>query len=80
MSSSSSSSSGEGIGFFGLLGILFIGLKLGNVIDWSWWYVLMPIYGPLAVGLVIVSVLYAFAGIIWVVEKIGEKLDRFANS
>ena len=25
-----------------LLEILFIGLKLGNVINWSWWYVMMP--------------------------------------
>lgn len=34
------------IGFFGLLGLLFIGLKLANVISWSWWLVLLPIYGP----------------------------------
>ena len=33
-----------GIGFFGFLTILFIGLKLGNVIDWSWWWVLAPIW------------------------------------
>lgn len=28
----------------GLLGLLFVGLKLANVIDWSWWFVLMPFY------------------------------------
>lgn len=39
MSSSSSSSSG-GIGFVGLLTIVFITLKLTKVIDWSWWWVL----------------------------------------
>ena len=27
----------SGIGFTGLLAILFIGLKLANVINWSWW-------------------------------------------
>lgn len=43
MSNSSSSSSG-GIGFVGLLTILFIGLKLGNVIAWSWWWVLSPLW------------------------------------
>jgi len=43
MSSSSSSSSG-GIGFIGLLTILFIGLKLTGNIDWSWWWVLSPIW------------------------------------
>lgn len=43
MASSSSSSSG-GIGFAGLLTILFIGLKLTNFITWSWLWVLSPIW------------------------------------
>lgn len=43
MSDKSSSSSG-GIGFTGLLTILFIGLKLTHYIDWSWWWVLAPIW------------------------------------
>lgn len=51
------------IGFPGLLGLLFIGLKLGGVIDWSWWWVLLPIYGPLAVALVVFCV--AVAGHLW---------------
>jgi len=49
MSESSSSSSSGGIGFTGLLGILFIGLKLGGIIDWSWWYVTMPLWIPFAI-------------------------------
>lgn len=32
-------------GFLALLGLLFIGLKLGNVIDWSWWLVTAPLWG-----------------------------------
>ena len=32
-----------GIGFFGLLQIAFIVLKLCGVIDWAWWLVLLPI-------------------------------------
>lgn len=32
----------------GLLGLLFLGLKLAHVIDWSWWLVLLPFYGALA--------------------------------
>ncbi len=43
--------SSGGIGFTGLLTILFIGLKLGNVIGWSWWWVLSPIW--ISAGLVI---------------------------
>ncbi len=42
--SKNTSSSSSGIGFFGLLTILFIGLKLTNYIDWSWWWVLSPIW------------------------------------
>ena len=37
--------SNGGIGFFGALAILFIGLKLADKIDWSWWWVLSPIWG-----------------------------------
>lgn len=38
----------KGIGFCGLLTILFIGLKLTENIDWSWWWVLSPIWIPCA--------------------------------
>lgn len=34
------------IGFLDVLGIAFIVLKLLHIIDWSWWLVLLPIYGP----------------------------------
>ena len=32
------------IGFPGLLALLFIGLKLGGVIAWSWFWVLSPLF------------------------------------
>lgn len=38
-----------GIGFFGLLTIVFITLKLTDYIDWSWWWVLLPLWIPLAI-------------------------------
>jgi hypothetical protein len=41
---SSNSSSSGGIGFTGLLTILFIGLKLTGHITWSWWWVLSPLW------------------------------------
>ena len=34
-------------GFPGLLTILFIGLKLTNYIDWSWLWVLSPLWLPI---------------------------------
>lgn len=39
------------LGFFSLLAVLFIGLKLGEVIVWSWLWVLSPLWLPLAVVL-----------------------------
>ncbi len=50
-----------GPGFMGCLGLLFIGLKLTGYIDWSWWLVLLPIYGPLIVILVILSIVLLLA-------------------
>lgn len=58
--SNSSSSSSSGIGFVGLLTVLFIGLKLTDHIDWSWWWVLAPIWGAFALGLVALLVAIAF--------------------
>jgi len=49
---SNTSSSNSGIGFGGLLTILFIALKLTNYIDWSWWWVLSPLW--ISAGIVIV--------------------------
>ena len=36
--------SNGGIGFFGLLAIVFIVLKLTKVIAWSWFWVLSPLW------------------------------------
>lgn len=44
MANSSSSSSSGGIGFVGLLTVLFVGLKLTHFIAWSWWWVLSPLW------------------------------------
>lgn len=38
-----------GLGVCDVLGIIFIVLKLLNVIDWSWWWVLAPFWIPLAI-------------------------------
>jgi hypothetical protein len=53
MSSSDKSSSSGGIGFLGLLTVLFIGLKLTGYINWSWWWVLSPILIPWSIVLVL---------------------------
>lgn len=56
MENKNKSASG-GIGFTGLLTIAFIVLKLCKVIDWSWWWVLSPLW--ISIGLVIlISVIF----------------------
>ena len=49
--SESSSVNTGGIGFPGLLTVLFIGLKLTGHVDWSWWWVLSPIWISLLIGI-----------------------------
>lgn len=52
---SGSSAAGGGIGFVGLLTIAFIILKLCGVINWSWWWVLSPLW--ISAGLVVAVLL-----------------------
>jgi hypothetical protein len=52
-----SSSSSSGIGIFGLLGVLFVGLKLTHVINWSWWWVTAPFWGGFVIFLAFMVIL-----------------------
>lgn len=52
----------SGVGVLDLLLVLFIGLKLAEVITWSWWWVMSPLWIPF--GLVIAGVL------IWLAVKL----------
>lgn len=55
MSNNNSSSSSGGIGFVGLLTIVFTTLKLTGFIDWSWWWVLSPIWITLSILLTVLA-------------------------
>jgi hypothetical protein len=57
MRGNSSKSSG-GIGFMGLLTIVFITLKLIGKIDWSWWWVLSPIWITCSITALIVLTVF----------------------
>jgi len=60
MNNTNSTSVHGGISFTGALAILFIGLKLLNVIDWPWIWVLSPIWIPviclMLIGLVLLVI------------------------
>ena len=53
----SSSSSSSGIGFFGLLTVALIVLKLTGFIDWDWTWILAPIWIPSVLVLVVLGLL-----------------------
>jgi len=62
----SKESSSSGISFSGLLTIVFIALKLTDNIDWSWWWVLSPMWLP-------ASVLLIAAGLLFVIKYVKNK-------
>lgn len=49
-----------GVGFLSLLFLLFLGLKLGRVIDWSWVWVFAPLWIPFVLALVVVLFVLLF--------------------
>ena len=65
--SSNTASSSSGIGIVGLLGIVFVTLKLLGVIDWSWWWVTAPFWGGSA--LVLAVFVIGFPVYLWRTRK-----------
>lgn len=61
-----SANSSGGVGFLGLLTIVFIVLKLTEVIAWSWLWVLAPLWFPTAIGLVVLL----FAGLMFLISSL----------
>lgn len=56
----------SGIGFMGVLQIVFIVLKLVKVINWSWIWVLSPTWIPLSITIICLL-------IVWIIYKIEER-------
>lgn len=49
--------------------IVFFILKLSNIIDWSWWFVTMPLWLPIALT-VILAILIAILIVLTVVFEL----------
>jgi membrane protein DedA with SNARE-associated domain len=63
----------NGIGLLPLLTVLFIGLKLGEVIAWSWWWVLAPTWIPVALAIVFLLVMWM------IISKINREAQTTRN-
>lgn len=61
--------SSGGIGFVGLLTILFIGLKLTGYITWSWWWVLSPLWIPFALAVLFLLTVLVLGGTVKIKRK-----------
>lgn len=64
------------IGLSGLVFIVFLVLKLaeiGQVANWSWWWVTSPLWLPLLALIAIVLVAFVILGIIWGIATIIDK-------
>lgn len=68
MSSKTSSSSSSGIGVLGVLGCIFVTLKLlavDPVASWSWWWVTAPFWGGFALAIIVLLIIF----IVFAVKK-----------
>ena len=64
------SGSSSGVGIWGLLLVLFIGLKLTGHIDWSWWWVLSPLWISIILALIAVALYLSVES--WIKRKTGK--------
>lgn len=47
--------------FLELMFLMFLGLKIAGLIDWSWWWVFAPIWVPLLLAVVVIGVAFIIA-------------------
>lgn len=57
------------IGIPGMLGIVFVVLKLCGVIGWSWWWVTIPFWGVLALLIAFTLFALSMAGVSVLVRR-----------
>lgn len=62
--------SGGGMGLFGAMFLLFLGLKLAGAIDWSWWWVTAPLWAPLTLLCAVALALIVFVWMFRVVRRV----------
>jgi len=86
MDNKKKNSSTEGVGFLGLLALIFITLKLTGVIGWSWWWVISPLWIPASIAMLIFAVMLIGVVVVAIgktnripVAK-GESLDKIAET
>lgn len=59
-----------GLSLFTVLFVIFLVLKLTGNIDWSWWWVTAPLWGPLVLVVVFALLFYLIALIVVGVKEL----------
>ncbi len=67
--SNKTTTTSSGIGVFGLLGVVFVTLKLLGKITWSWWWVTAPFWGGFVLAVAILIILFVVACIAVIIDK-----------
>ena len=67
-------STNKGIGFTGLLTLVFIVLKLCGVVTWSWWWVLSPIWISIGVCAMLLIIMF------FIVKKTATKINELVDA
>lgn len=52
-----------GTGFFSLMFLMFLGLKISGMIDWDWIWVFAPIWVPFLVAVAIIGIMFLIMAI-----------------
>jgi hypothetical protein len=60
MSNKNNSSGGLGLGM--VLFLIFMTLKLTGNITWSWWYVTLPLWGPISLLIILFAIVAIIKG------------------
>lgn len=68
------------MGLSGWLFITFLVLKLTEYIDWSWWWVTAPLWGPTVFALVVITIGLALFGIVLLVSWFASLLVQWFKS
>lgn len=61
----------SGLSLCTLLTVAFVVLRLCKVIDWSWWWVLSPLWMPWAIAFVVMGIVGTIVVAVKVIKKAG---------
>jgi membrane protein implicated in regulation of membrane protease activity len=72
MKRASQAASAGTIGLGGAVFLLFLGFKLAGLISWSWWWVTVPLWGPM----VFVVVIFAAGFVVYLLARLLDSRQR----